>query len=98
MRRHDGRAEDLPSKCLSHLGEGDTVEIYTTGGGGYGDPIDREPARVLEDLLDGRVSAEAARRDYGVVFDAAGRSVDGAATASLRARLRGAPTSGAGRA
>jgi len=89
LRRHDGRVEELPSKCLSHLDEGDILEVYTTGGGGHGDPLDRSPERVLDDVLDGRVSPEAARREYGVVVDTAQRRVNEAATASLRSDLRG---------
>ncbi len=88
VRRGGGAVEEFPSKTLSHLDEGDTLVIYTTGGGGYGDPLRRDPARVLEDVLDGRVSEEAARREYGVVFDGAGRQVDHAATDALRSRAR----------
>jgi N-methylhydantoinase B len=45
----------------------------SAGGGGYGDPLDREPERVAEDVLDGYVSAEAAERIYGVVVAPDGR-------------------------
>ncbi|HYM69507.1 MAG TPA: hydantoinase B/oxoprolinase family protein [bacterium] len=87
--RRDGRTEELPSKILTHLDEGDLLRFYTTGGGGFGDPLVRDPDRVLEDVLDGRVSAEAARRDYGVALDGTGTRVDRAATDALRARSRG---------
>lgn len=43
------------------------VIIRSAGGGGWGDPLDREPMRVIEDIRDGMVSAEAAREEYGVV-------------------------------
>jgi len=62
---------------------GELIRIRTTGGGGWGDPLDRDPARVAADVRDGKVSAAAAERDYGVVPG------DPAATAALRARLRG---------
>jgi N-methylhydantoinase B len=65
------------------LKKGDVVRIETGGGGGYGHPFDRAAERVLEDVLAGLVSVEAAARDYGVVVT--GRSVDAAATARLRA-------------
>ena len=52
-------------------------------GGGYGDPRRRDPQKVLEDVIDGLVTAEAARASYGVVIQD-GR-VDEAATAVLRA-------------
>ncbi len=59
---------------------------HTAGGGGWGDPFEREPERVLRDVRDGVVSVESAADDYGVVIGADGRSVDGAATDALRSR------------
>jgi N-methylhydantoinase B len=58
-------------------------------GGGYGDPLARDPARVRDDVADGFVSSEAARSDYGVVLSAPG-IVDEAATARLRAEMAAA--------
>ena len=70
------------------LKPGDVVRIDMNAGGGYGDPLDRDPERVLGDLLDRYVTREGARDDYGVVIDAASLTVDRAATDRLRARLR----------
>ena len=69
---------------------GSTVRIRTTGGGGWGDPLTREPGKVCYDVQCGLVSEEAARDDYGVVLRRRGRrwEVDEAATGELRARLR----------
>src|SRR5262245_18569603 len=67
---------------------GDVIRLYTSGGGGWGDPLDRPVARVRADVLGGFVSAAAAREDYGVVLDAAGE-IDAAATEALRASRRG---------
>lgn len=53
---------------------GDLISIRTGGGGGWGDPRLRDPQRVLEDVLDGYVSVEAARTDYGVEVDLATRT------------------------
>jgi N-methylhydantoinase B len=67
------------------------VRVETTGGGGWGDPLDREPELVALDVLQGKVSARAARADYGVVLtaDAAGEPrVDDAETRALRAEQR----------
>jgi N-methylhydantoinase B len=64
---------------------GDVVLIETGGGGGWGHPFDREPERVLADVMGGFVSAESALRDYGVVLRADGRAVDAEATARRRA-------------
>ena len=48
--------------------EGDLIRVMTTGGGGWGDPADREPELVREDVLQGKVGAESAMRHYGVIF------------------------------
>jgi N-methylhydantoinase B len=70
---------------------GTEVLYLTAGGGGWGDPLDREPSRVLNDVREGYVSPESARDHYGVVLSVDG--VDGAATVALRQRLRAAPDS-----
>jgi len=63
---------------------GESFEFLSTGGGGWGSPLDRDPARVRDDVLDGYVSPEAARRDYGVVIDPTNGAIDRHATAALR--------------
>ena len=50
----------------------ETVRLALPGGGGYGDPFERDPERVLADVVDGYVSLEAARRDYGVAVEYVG--------------------------
>jgi N-methylhydantoinase B len=71
---------------------GDRYAYRYGGGGGWGDPLDREPQKVLDDVLDEYVSLEAARRDYGVVLngtlEALDLEIDHAATDALRAELR----------
>ena len=69
---------------------GDVISFQQSGAGGYGDPLARDPARVLDDVLDEYVSAEAARGEYGVVITGEGIDlrVDEAATAALRAGRR----------
>jgi N-methylhydantoinase B len=82
----------LPSKTPPlRLNKGDRYLLQSAGGGGYGRPQDRDPRRVAADVLDGYVSAEAAREQYGVVFGADGE-VDEAATASLRSAMPTYPT------
>jgi N-methylhydantoinase B len=61
----------------------DVIRLELPGGGGFGDPRRRDPQRVLDDVLDGLISAEEARRDYGVAIDAQGR-IDRAETERLR--------------
>ena len=51
------------------LPSGSVVELRTGGGGGFGNPLERDPGRVQNDVRDGYVSLEAAERDYGVVLD-----------------------------
>jgi N-methylhydantoinase B len=67
------------------LEAGDRFEVLATGGGGWGDPMLREPARVLEDFLDGYVTLAAARDSYGVVIDSQSKTVDSEATERTRA-------------
>ncbi len=62
----------------------------TPGGGGWGDAFEREPTAVLRDVMDGVVSVEGARRDYGVAIGDDGRSLDLDATTRLRAAGRAA--------
>ena len=80
--------EPVHSKESRGFEHGDVISFQQPGAGGYGDPLARDPARVLEDVLDEYVSVEAARRDYGVVI--AGDRVDEAATQALRNSIRGA--------
>src|SRR5262249_20660386 len=68
---------------------GTTAVVVTAGGGGWGDPLGRDPARVRADVIDEYVSLAAARDRYGVVFTAT-TDVDVEATTQLRAKLRAA--------
>ncbi|MFC3959800.1 hydantoinase B/oxoprolinase family protein [Halovivax cerinus] len=61
----DDAGERLPGKCTRTLAAGDVVSIRTPGGGGYGDPADRDTGAIRRDLADGLVSVDAARRTYG---------------------------------
>lgn len=70
------------------LGASDAQIIRQGGGGGYGDPIDRDPEAVMADVLSGAVSVGAARDTYGVQLDAETRRVDRAGTADRRRQIR----------
>ncbi len=60
----------IPNKTdFVPIKNGDVLRILTPGGGGWGDPLDREPERVLQDVRLGRVSMDSARHDYGTVID-----------------------------
>lgn len=80
-----------PHNQVHRLSPGDVVELDMPGGGGFGDPLAREPELVLADVRVGLVSRAAARGDYGVVLLADSDAVDADATARLRATMRAAP-------
>lgn len=64
-----GSSEDLPSKIPNRRAkQGDTLVMTGPCGGGYGNPLERDPKKVLADVLDGYISRETAKRDYGVVI------------------------------
>lgn len=70
---------------------GDVFSMRAAGGGGHGDPLEREPARVLADVVNGYVSRACARELYGVVIKPDAEEVDVEATRTLRASLAAAP-------
>jgi N-methylhydantoinase B len=84
LERADGEIRRLPSKCTVPLERGDKLIIRTPGGGGYGDPLKRDPDLVLRDFLNGLVSIDAAQKDYGVVIDDENRLVLTEPTEELR--------------
>ena len=85
LQRPGGAIEPIPGKGLITVQPGDRLLLWTTGSGGHGPPTERDPQRVLDDVLDGRVSRSAAERLYGVVVTDDG--VDDDATAQRRAKL-----------
>jgi N-methylhydantoinase B len=87
LREAGGAVRELGKIDVMQLRPGEILEIGTPCGGGFGDPLERDPVRVVADVSDGYVGAEAARELYGVVLDAAGE-LDAEATPRLRARLR----------
>lgn len=70
------------------LKRGDLLRVISSGGGGYGDPLDREPEQVREDVEDGFVSMEAALAEYAVVLDPADFSLDVEGTRKMRTQRR----------
>lgn len=83
-REMEGLVDDSPVRA------GEIIRVRTTGGGGWGSPLDRDPALVAADVRDGKVSAGGARDDYGVVLygDPDDLRVDSEATEARRAGLR----------
>ena len=71
---------------------GEVMTFWSAGGGGYGDPLEREPELIIEDMMDDYVTVQEARDLYGVVVEAKDRrrllfEVDAAATATLRQEM-----------
>jgi len=84
----DGNERDIPAKVTGFLcGAGEVIQLTEPNSGGYGNPLDREPRMVLEDVLDDFTTIELAREAYGVVISE-GLVVDEKATEELRAKLR----------
>jgi N-methylhydantoinase B len=79
---------DLPVYCAVSLGRDEVFRHTHSGGGGFGDPLLRDPDLVLEDALDGKVSEEGALRDYGVVVDLRSATVDEVQTEAARRERR----------
>jgi N-methylhydantoinase B len=87
-RDFGGSVVHLPSKASDVLKAGDVLVFFAPGGGGFSDPLDREPERVANDVANGWVSREHARDMYGVALTNDG-SVDASASAEMRERIRG---------
>ena len=79
-----GEQMQLPTYGIRRTARPARVHISSAAGGGWGDPLRRDPRLVLGDVRDGVVSRESAERDYGVVLDPAGTTIDTAATAARR--------------
>ncbi|MBI4523839.1 MAG: hydantoinase B/oxoprolinase family protein [Deltaproteobacteria bacterium] len=80
---------DVPETAReARVKPGDIVRVEMNAGGGYGDPLDRDPELVLGDVLDGYVTIQGARDDYGVVIDPETLRIDYAATENLRRQMR----------
>jgi N-methylhydantoinase B len=86
LRHADGSSESLPTMISTSMNQGDRIHHRMASGGGYGDPLRRNPELVAQDVRNEFLSIEAARTVYGVAFDDATGAVDVAATELLRAR------------
>lgn len=78
----ESKVTNLPVKAQEVIG------VRTQGGGGYGDPLEREPELVWNDVLDEYVSLEEARNIYGVIIDPLTDEIDAKATEEQRTKLK----------
>jgi N-methylhydantoinase B len=89
---HLGRPDELTvlggDSLETPLAPGDVVRVVRGGGGGWGDPLERDPGLVREDVMDEYVSIEGAHRDYGVIVDPVTHELDVGATEAERSRRR----------
>jgi N-methylhydantoinase B len=95
IKRAGAEKEDWLGSVFSDvpIGPGDVFSRPTAGGGGFGDPLERDPALVLEDVADDYVSIERAAKDYGIVLtvvdaEICAYKVDEAATKATREAIR----------
>ena len=87
--RNPGQSQQmLPPKCVFSAHQGDALRIEVSGAGGYGDPLERDPERVLWDVIEERVSQQRAGDVYGVVLDMTSRTTNWEATRRLRQQMR----------
>lgn len=77
----------MPSKFLMTANRDDVFRMVLAGAGGYGQPLERDPARVADDVHEEKLSIDYVRREYGVVIDPHSLQVDEAATTALRQRM-----------
>jgi N-methylhydantoinase B len=83
-----GGTRRLLPYCEFDVGKNDILYMRMSSGGGYGDPLEREPERVLNDVESGIVSRDEAKEIYGIAFKGDNLELDLAATQRLRASLR----------
>ena len=89
VRAQDGSISRMGHKTTSlPLQKGDVIRVVTPGAGGYGDPLTRAPEAVLRDVVEQKVSVQAAEHAYGVVIrmDGVNYIIDQQATQDLRTR------------
>lgn len=93
-----GEMKKIPSKFSGRIARGRRLRIMTPGGGGFGDPRERDRSALVQDYLDGKISAEKIRKDYGVDIrgevetpGAAGRAGAAKARVGTAARKPGSP-------
>ncbi len=87
ITRANGTTQHLPSKCTDiRLNTGDLVSVRTPGAGGYGNPLERPYERIIKDIVEGKVTLQAAKEDYkAVILENDGQyQVDEPATEKLR--------------
>ena len=86
----NGGEEEMPSKFIATFKRGDVLRAEMPGSGGFGDPLERDPGAVCEDVRQEKVSIEHALAEYGVVIDPDTREIDVTSTQESRRNARAA--------
>lgn len=85
----DGKITELPAKVTMHVQKGSTIILKTSGGGGYMDPLERDPQDVQKDVIAGNISLDTARKEYGVILESNNFAINHDETLALRNLIRG---------
>ena len=85
----DTENQVLPTKINMRWKNGDVFRHTSPGGGGYGDPLERDPQMALWDWRNHKMTAQHLQEEYGIVIDTEAGLVDEGKTAELRSRMRG---------
>jgi N-methylhydantoinase B len=88
VHRNNGSEERWRKISNLPIAPNEIISFQTGGGGGYGPVLEREPEKVLRDVIDGYVSVKKAREEYGVVIDEARKKMDTKATKELQEQMR----------
>jgi N-methylhydantoinase B len=90
----DGSQRRIGVNAFHAVHEGDTFEIVSQGGGGFGDPLERDPDQIRRDVVDGFVSADSALAEYGAVIVGADGdpTIDWQSTRDVRSHRKSART------
>ena len=83
--------EQVTGAIYEEVAAGDVIINQSGGGGGWGNPLDRDPALVLDEVSNEFVSVVAAREKYGVIIDPDTMAIDNMATDELRSSMSSAP-------
>jgi N-methylhydantoinase B len=90
LQSPNGKKIALPSKTTRSVDPGTKIALRTAGGGGYGTAFLREPALVKNDVINGYISADRAKNEYGVFIDQINNEIDQKETENLRKKKSGA--------
>jgi N-methylhydantoinase B len=85
----DGKQTNLPSKVTTRVHKGSILVLKTSGGGGYMDPLERDPQEVQKDVIAGNITLDTARKEYGVMLDPECLIINFVETTKLRSLIKG---------